>query len=249
VSGPASERAKRYALELAELKDKVRVAQEQVTAFRQRTGVTDTNERNINVEQALLASLEGKLQDAQNVRRAAEVKAMSNRPRARPPTRPSCRSQGQLDTQQTSLAQLRTTYGSQHPKVLELENQIMRPSAISKPSCAASLGQFVRSRCGARARGKDAGRRRGTAQQGVGVNKLQDEGTKYELELESAQSVYKRALDGYDQIMFASGGHMPTSASSAPRSRPEGHEAEQAQAAHTRHARGIIHRPRGTPGL
>jgi uncharacterized protein involved in exopolysaccharide biosynthesis len=33
---------------------------------------------------------------------------------------------------------------------------------------------------------------------------MQDEGTKYLLELESAQSVYKRALDGYDQIMFAS---------------------------------------------
>ncbi len=39
-SGPASERAKRYALELAELKDKVRIAQDQVTAYRQRTGVT-----------------------------------------------------------------------------------------------------------------------------------------------------------------------------------------------------------------
>ena len=42
----------------------------------------------------------------------------------------------------------------------------------------------------------------------LGVNKLQDEGTKFELELESAQSVYKRALDGYDQIMFASGGRV-----------------------------------------
>ena len=39
----------------------------------------------------------------------------------------------------------------------------------------------------------------------LGINKLQDDGMKYELELESAQSVYKRALDGYDQIMFASG--------------------------------------------
>jgi uncharacterized protein involved in exopolysaccharide biosynthesis len=27
------------------------------------------------------------------------------------------------------------------------------------------------------------------------------------LELDSAESVYKRALDGYDQIMFASAGH------------------------------------------
>ena len=42
----------------------------------------------------------------------------------------------------------------------------------------------------------------------LGVNKLQDDGMKYELELESAQSVYKRALDGYDQIMFASGAHV-----------------------------------------
>jgi uncharacterized protein involved in exopolysaccharide biosynthesis len=41
----------------------------------------------------------------------------------------------------------------------------------------------------------------------LGVRRLQDEGTKYVLELESAQSVYKRALDGYDQIMFASGEH------------------------------------------
>jgi uncharacterized protein involved in exopolysaccharide biosynthesis len=42
----------------------------------------------------------------------------------------------------------------------------------------------------------------------LGVNKLQGEGSKFELELESAQSVYKRALDGYDTIMLASGGHV-----------------------------------------
>ena len=59
---------------------------------------------------------------------------------------------------------------------------------------------------GARAK---IGRRGGTAacQGARGSKTLQDEGTKYVLELESAQSVYKRALDGYDQIMFASGEH------------------------------------------
>ena len=36
--------------------------------------------------------------------------------------------------------------------------------------------------------------------------RLRDEAAKYVLELESAQTVYKRALDGYDQIMFASNG-------------------------------------------
>ena len=41
VHGPASERAKNYAEELAELKHKVSVAQDAVTSFRQRSGVTD----------------------------------------------------------------------------------------------------------------------------------------------------------------------------------------------------------------
>jgi protein tyrosine kinase modulator len=44
------------------------------------------------------------------------------------------------------------------------------------------------------------------------VHKVQDEGAKLRLELESTQSVYKRALDGYDQIMFASAGD-PTNVS------------------------------------
>jgi uncharacterized protein involved in exopolysaccharide biosynthesis len=35
---------------------------------------------------------------------------------------------------------------------------------------------------------------------------MRDEASKYQLELESAASVYKRALEGYDQIMFASNG-------------------------------------------
>jgi uncharacterized protein involved in exopolysaccharide biosynthesis len=36
---------------------------------------------------------------------------------------------------------------------------------------------------------------------------LHDEAAKYLLELDSAQTVYKRALEGYDQVMFASAGH------------------------------------------
>ena len=33
---------------------------------------------------------------------------------------------------------------------------------------------------------------------------LRDQAAKYRLDLDSAQAVYKRALDGYDQVMFAS---------------------------------------------
>ena len=38
----------------------------------------------------------------------------------------------------------------------------------------------------------------------VKIRQLQDEGQKLQLELDSAQTVYKRALDSYDQVMFAS---------------------------------------------
>jgi polysaccharide biosynthesis transport protein len=210
VSGPASERAKRYALELAELKNKVRVAQDQVTAFRQRTGVTDTTEKNNPVEQALLGSLELKLQDASNARRAAEVKAASEQNAGSAAGSLTVQSlKSLLNTQQTQLAQLRTTYGAQHPKVMELESQIHATqhnldmelhSLTSTNSSDLVAAQQLESKM--RAAVEEQRNRV------LGVNKLQDEGTKYELELESAQAVYKRALEGYDQIMFASLGHL-----------------------------------------
>ncbi len=210
ISGPASERAKRYAAELVELKDKVRVAQEQVTAFRQRTGVTDTTEKNNNVEQALLASLQARLQDAQNARRAAEVKAAAQDTASSAAGTSAVQTlRALLSTQQVQLAQLRTVYGAQHPKVMELENQLhatqhnidleLRSASSTNSSDLASAQQLeVKMRAAV-----DEQRNKV-----LGVNKLQDDGMKYELELESATSVYKRALDGYDQIMFASGARM-----------------------------------------
>jgi polysaccharide biosynthesis transport protein len=210
VSGPASERAKRYALELIELKDKVRNAQDQVTAFRQRTGVTDTTAKSSSVEQALLGMLEGKLQDAENARRAAEVKAMSAQNAHSASGSPAVQDlRALLNTQQTQLAQLRTTYGVQHPKVRELENQIHATqrnldSELHGVTSANSSDLAAAQQLEAKMRTAVEEQRKKV----LGVNKLQDEGMKFELELESAQSVYKRALDGYDQIMFASGGHV-----------------------------------------
>ena len=208
VSGPASERAKRYALELAELKDKVRVAQDQVTAFRQRSGVTDTTERTNNIEQALLGILEGKLSDAQNARRAAEVKSAGEAgPGVGAASVVVQNLKALLNTQKTQLAQLLTTLGAQHPKVLELESQI----SATQQNLDAEL-QNVNSTTSSEltaARQLEAKMRGAVEEQRakvLAVNKLQDEGTKFALELEAAQSVYKRALDGYDQIMFASGG-------------------------------------------
>ena len=210
VSGPASERAQRYAMELAELKNKVRIAQDQVTAFRQRTGVTDTTAKNASVEQALLGMLEGKLQDAENVRRMAEVKAASTQNANTATGSAGVQTlRALLNTQQTQLAQLRTTYGVQHPKVMELQNQIHATqrnldSELHGVSSANTSDLAAAQQLEAKMRAAVEEQRKKV----LGVNKLQDEGMKFELELESAQSVYKRALDGYDQIMFASGGHV-----------------------------------------
>ncbi|HWJ34681.1 MAG TPA: GumC family protein [Steroidobacteraceae bacterium] len=210
MSGPASDRAKRYVLELAELKDKVRVAQDQVNTFRQRTGVTDTAQKNISTEQTLLGTLEASLQDAQNARRAAEVKAAAEHNASSISGSAVVQNlRALLNTQQMQLAQLRTTYGAQHPKVLELESQIhatQRSLDMELHSASSTYSSDLIA-----AQQLEAKMRIAVEEQRakvLGVNKLQGEGSKFELELESAQSVYKRALDGYDTIMLASGGHV-----------------------------------------
>jgi uncharacterized protein involved in exopolysaccharide biosynthesis len=210
VHGPASERAKNYAEELAELKHKVSVAQDAVTSFRQRSGLTDAAAQTTNVEGDLLTSLEQRYQEAQNQRRAAEVAANADRTSSRT-VAASTLVQGlkaQLNDQSTRLAQLLSTMGSAHPKVIELKNQIAATRKALNDEIAAS-GNNASSDLVA-ARQLEQKLAAAVAEQRakvLAVRKLQDEGTKYVLELESAQSVYKRALDGYDQIMFASGGH------------------------------------------
>lgn len=209
-TGPASDRAKRYAQELAELKNKVNVAQDQLTAFRQRAGVTDTPTQNKNTEADLLATLETKLQDAQNARRAAEVKAAEDQ-RVTSGAASSLTIQGvktQLNLERAQLAELRATMGPRHPKVIELQNQIdanqhILDSEFSNYSAGASSELSSARQLEAKLQAAVAEQRA----KALAISRMQDEGTKYVLELESAQSVYKKALDTYDQIMFAPGTH------------------------------------------
>ena len=207
VAGPANERAKRYSVELGELKDKVRVAQDQVTAFRQRNGLPDFTAQSANIDTELLASLETRLQEAQNARRAAEVKAASDQSLNSGPNAPLSIQplKTQIDTEQAQLAQLQATLGSRHPKVVELQNEIaanQRNLARAKQNLSEGASADLTG-----ARQLESKLQEAVAQQQakvLAVSRLTDEGRKYLLELESAQSVYKRALDGYDQIMFAS---------------------------------------------
>jgi succinoglycan biosynthesis transport protein ExoP len=211
VSGPASDRAKRYAAELAELKDKVRVAQDQVTAFRQRTGVPDAPTGSVSIDSSLLASLEARLQEAQNARRAAEVKAATDPGVSNDPLKSVTINalKAQIASEQAQLAEMSATLGARHPKVLQLESQLAAnrhnlANEVQNLSAGASADLVA-------ARQLEAKLQAAVTQQRdkvLSVSRMKDEGTKYELELESTQSVYKRALDGYDQIMFASDGHL-----------------------------------------
>jgi polysaccharide biosynthesis transport protein len=101
------------------------------------------------------------------------------------------------------------TLGARHPKVVQLENQLTanrRNLANEVQSLSAGASADL-----AATRELEAKLQAAVGQQRekvLSISRLKDEGTKYELELESSQSVYKRALDGYDQIMFASDGHL-----------------------------------------
>jgi len=203
---PSSGRAHEYSEQLADLKGKVTAAEQQMADFRQRTGITDIMAQN-DVETQALAALEQQLLAAQNVWRTAESKKREDQGS----TDPVMASQlvqtlkTQLSTLQAELAQSTATLGPKHPKVLELQSQI----ATARHSLDHEIQSFTQNSAGSVTSASDLeGRLRHAVDDQraklVKIRQMQDEGQKLQLELESAQTVYKRALDSYDQVMFAS---------------------------------------------
>jgi uncharacterized protein involved in exopolysaccharide biosynthesis len=208
-TGPPGERAKRYAQQLNELKSKVDQAQMDVTAFHQRNGMIDEGNKS-NAEMVLLGTLEGRLLEAQNARRVAEARA-SEEPSVSDQVLSSTLVQSlktQLATQELRLAQLKRAYTSEYPDIRESQSQVedtrrQLASAVSSYSANGSAGVNVTQRLEQRLQQAVQEQRARVLING----RLRDEAAKYLLELESAQTVYKRALEGYDQIMFASSGN------------------------------------------
>lgn len=206
-TGPLGERAKRYAQQLNELKSKVDQAQIGVTAFYQRNGLIDEGNKTNN-DVSLLASLDERLQAAQSARRVAEVRASEDQAKGDQVLASSQVNalKTQLAAQELRLAQLNRLYTPLYPDIGEMQLQI----DATKRALSATVKGFADNAAvglGA-ARRLEAGAQRVMEQHRAKVlakSRLIDEAAKYSLELESAQTVYKRALDGYDQIMFASG--------------------------------------------
>jgi len=209
LTGPATDRAKRYTEQLEELKSKVNHAQDQVTEFRQRTGLVAADAK-VDVDLGLLQTLEQRHLEAQNLSRAAEARTTADQSVGSQVLASSLVQtlKTQLSNQEAKMAELRATLGPRHPQVLELQSQM--------DATRRSLGTEVHN-YSSNANSELVSARELEKKMQIAVDeqrakvlaarKLQDEGAKYQLELESAQSVYKRALDGYDQIMFASSGH------------------------------------------
>ncbi len=209
TSGPATERAKRYTEQLGELRAKVAAAQAKVTDFRAKNGLTEvvSAQSKSDIDVQGLSDLETRLQEAQNERRTAESRATSNVAATDEALTSNAINtlKSQLELKEAEKAKLLNTFGPNHPKILEADAQIEAVRAQLSAELrilAENNSQKVRS--ARQLEGKYSGAIGAQRQKVLATRELQDEGAKLLVELESAQSVYKRALDGYDQIMFAS---------------------------------------------
>jgi len=209
MTGPVAERDSRYTRQLNELKQRVDRAQEAVAAFRRKNGLVEGQATDADIEMERLTDLEHRLLEAQQQRRITELRSYGD-PGVRDSTMSSASVQGlraDLARLNAQLAQFSTTLGPRHPQVLELNSQIestqralnaemnlYEGNAQAQVGAARSLEGQVRSAV-------DRERQRVMQKR-----ERQAEGAKYQLELETAQTLYRQALDGYDQVMLATTG-------------------------------------------
>lgn len=208
-TGPASERARRYNAQLNELKERVDLAQERLTEFRQRNGLIDSTESKVDVGMERMTNLEQRLLESQEMRREAELRLLGDAAsRDDVLNSPSLQVlRGRLSEQQAKLAELRSTLGPRHPEVQELQSLIA--STMSSIQGEMRLYSGNASNEIAAARNLEAQLRAAAADERVRLlasRKLEDEATRYELELESASTMYKQVLDHSDTIALSAGG-------------------------------------------
>jgi succinoglycan biosynthesis transport protein ExoP len=208
-SVPAGDRARRYTEDLAQLRAKVAAAQDKLTAFQQQKGITDLNTGRdaTDTESQGLKSLEEHLLEAQNQRRALEARSAGQQSVADEAQASLViqRLKTQVSELQAKTAQLSATYGPKHPKVIEVRSQLsLTTRQLNDEIQVLSANNATQLQ---RARELENKYTQAVAEQRAKVMNLrehQGEGAKLVLEVESAQSVYKRALDGYDHFLFAS---------------------------------------------
>lgn len=209
LNEPAGERAKRYGGEVQLLADQVNEIQAKIAAVRRNSGLTDLTASQTDSDTATLASLEARYLEAQNARRSAEVRlsaeSAAGGDNGAAPAIQALRAQ--LNAYASQMAQLRTTYGSQHVKVLELQNQI---DATQRSLDATVSSQVANASTElAAARELESKLRTAVEQQRAKLmqaRSVQDESQKLLLELDSAQTAYKTALGELNRVQMTASG-------------------------------------------
>lgn len=211
IDQPAAQNADIYAKELEQLRQKTIEAQQQVTTFRQQHGMIDIAPGNGGDDaETALRVLEQRLLAAQNQERNVEAQLQarawgtgSAAPAAGAAAGAGAGGNslaGTLAIEETDLARLRQTLGPRHPQVLALESQI----AATKRALASGLtAQLADARSLVDRYSSAVQTQREVV---LAHRREQDQGAKLLLELDSAQATYKKALDTYPQIQFASKG-------------------------------------------
>lgn len=205
ANDPVSQQAQLSSQELAQLRAKVVAAQAQVTAFREAHGLASIGGDAADTENTTLQNLQTRLVEAQNQRRTLEAQqagqidsgdeALSN-PRV-------SALRAQLADLQGKLAALRPTLGPRHPEIVSLQAQI-RATQREMRDAIGTLSSNIDTQL-SRTRALEAELTKAVSAQQAKVMQLrqiQDQGSKLALELQSAQSVYKQALDGFEQVKF-----------------------------------------------
>jgi uncharacterized protein involved in exopolysaccharide biosynthesis len=203
------ERARLYAQEIDELKAKVDEAQHNLTAFRQANGLLNEGD-DAGVDLALLTTAEAGLFEARNQLRTAEARAGGNQTVSDQVlgSQEVQELKAQLNEQQLRLAQLNQLYTPDYSEVRD--QQVLIASTRRALEAAVNRYSDNASEELAAARRQERDLQRTVASQRAKVlnsSRLHAQESKYLLDLNSAQTVYKRALEGFDQITFAAQGH------------------------------------------
>ncbi len=203
------ERTALYSQRLDELKKNVELAQNNVTEFYKKNNLVDQGNK-ANIDLNMLTTLEQRLLEARNNRREAESLALGDQS-ASDSVLASKEVQGlkaELTQQELKLANMERLYTPDYPGLSDLKSSI----DDTKQSLANAVQKYAANKeqkltvaikleksleiAVARQRAKV-----------LANSKLNDESGKYVLALESAQAVYKRALDGYDEYVYSTRRH------------------------------------------
>ncbi len=201
-----AERTARFAEQLIMLKQNVEEAQQKVTEFNKRNQLVDEGNR-ANLEVVMLAGLEDRLLQATEERRLAEALVEGDRSVADVVlTSPEIQDlKKQLSDQRLELRKLELLYTPEHPQLQDFKLSI-KTTEESLEAAIAKYGTNLNEKLRlARATERSLIRAVAKQRQKVLANsKLHDDAEKYTLALDSAQAMYKNALNQYEKLKFAS---------------------------------------------